>query len=72
MINIQIFADDDGLTSLAIEINNNRKLLLKSGYLDEDSLHPPVSGFAPENSIEIWLVNSTFNDESENSQNKEI
>jgi hypothetical protein len=72
MINIQIFADDEGLTSLAIEINNNRKLLLKPGYPDEDGLHLPVSGFAPENSIEIWLVNSTFNDESENSRNKEF
>ena len=72
MINIQIFANDAGLTSLAIEINSNKKLLLEPGCLDEDSLHPPVSGFAPENSIEIWLVNSIFNDESENSQNKEI
>lgn len=72
MINIQIFANDAGLTSLAIEINSNKKLLLEPGCLDEDSLHLPVSEFAAENSIQIWFADSTFNDESEDLQSKEI
>jgi len=72
MINIQILANDTGLVFLAIEINKNRKLLLKPGYLDEDSLHPSISGLAAESLIKIWFGKPMFCDQSEDFLSKEI